>query len=66
MLKKLVSLFLVVMLLSVSTFSSVFASEVLSKEKVIKISSNTIITENNILEVCKYLGIDAIILKERK
>lgn len=66
MLKKLVSLVLVVMLLSVSTFSSVFASEVPSKEKEIKISSNTIITENNILEVCKYLGIDAIILKERK
>ncbi|WHE07319.1 hypothetical protein PGH24_00725 [Thermoanaerobacterium thermosaccharolyticum] len=59
MLKKAVSLVLVVVLLSVSTFSYVFASEISSNEKAINISSNTIITENNILEVCKYLGIDA-------
>lgn len=64
MLKKAVSLVLVVVLLSVSTFSYVFASEISSNEKAINISSNTIITENNILEVCKYLGIDAKILKK--
>ncbi|AGB17876.1 hypothetical protein [Thermoanaerobacterium thermosaccharolyticum] len=66
MLKKVVSLVLVVVLFSVSTFSYVFASEISSNEKAINISSNTIITENNILEVCKYLGIDAKNFKKMK
>ncbi|WKV07757.1 hypothetical protein Q2T46_09270 [Thermoanaerobacterium sp. CMT5567-10] len=57
---------LVVVLLSVSSFGYVFASEISSNEKAINISSDTVITENNILDVCKYLGIDAKNFKKMK